>query len=63
MNGILTGSGIEEQVVWYNDSENLGKRLGTIPVEDILYGMTLILLNYYLTELFRKIFTKTHTQG
>lgn len=55
INGILTGSFIREQVVWYNDQENLGIRLGTIPFEDIFYGMSLILLNYYLTERFRDL--------
>lgn len=42
VNGVLTGSFIEEQIVWYNDDENLGIRLFTIPIEDIAYAFALL---------------------
>lgn len=44
VNGILTGSHISDQVVWYNDDENLGIRFLTIPVEDFIYCFSMILL-------------------
>ncbi|WP_285008550.1 lycopene cyclase domain-containing protein [Pedobacter faecalis] len=45
VNGLLTGTGMDEHVVWYNTAEIFGLRLLTIPVEDVFYGMALILMN------------------
>ena len=54
VNGILTGSFIENEVVKYNNSENLNFRLFTIPIEDTVYAFTLILTNLALTQFFYK---------
>lgn len=49
VNGFLTAI----PVVLYNDQENLGIRITTIPFEDVFYGMTLVLLTIAIFEKLR----------
>jgi lycopene cyclase domain-containing protein len=44
VNGILTGSFLDNPIVWYSESEILGYRIFTIPVEDAFYGMEMMLI-------------------
>lgn len=53
VNGILTGSFIPEPVVWYNNLENLGIRLFTIPIEDIGYAFNMLFLVVFFNEKFK----------
>ncbi len=46
VNGLLTAI----PIVIYNNSENLGFRIYTIPVEDIVYGFDLYLMNLIIYE-------------
>jgi lycopene cyclase domain-containing protein len=44
VNGILTAL----PVVWYDDTENLGIRIGSIPADDLAYSLGLFLMNHSL---------------
>jgi lycopene cyclase domain-containing protein len=59
VNGILTGTGIDDQVVWYNDAHNLGIRLSTIPLDDTIYNMLMLLMVVVVMEGFLKVASKT----
>jgi lycopene cyclase domain-containing protein len=54
VNGVLTGSVIQSQVVWYDDMENLGIRFFTIPIEDFGYAFSLIFSNLMLLHFFEE---------
>jgi lycopene cyclase domain-containing protein len=58
INGILTGTLIKDEVVWYNAGEITGIRILTIPVEDIAYGFSLILINLLIMGYLQKLFYK-----
>jgi lycopene cyclase domain-containing protein len=54
VNGILTGSFIPEEIVWYNNAENLSIRIFTIPIEDSAYMLLLLLINISVYEWWKK---------
>jgi lycopene cyclase domain-containing protein len=64
-NGVLTGLEfwqypffnsepdlVSDMVVWYNNAENLGVRIFSMPVDDLAYGLTMLLLNVTIYERF-----------
>lgn len=50
VNGVLTYL----PIVWYNDNFNLGLRIVTIPVEDTMYSMLMLLLTISVYEALRQ---------
>jgi len=55
VNGILTGTGLTEPVVWYNNRETMNFRILTIPFEDVFFGFELIFLTTFFYEFFSTI--------
>lgn len=54
VNGLLTGSFIGREVVWYNPEHIIGWRILTIPVEDLFFGLSMLLMNVGLFEWLRQ---------
>lgn len=65
-NGLLTGLDfykypiinrtpelVDDQIVWYNNLENMGIRFFSIPFDDFIYGFALIAMNIMLFEYYR----------
>lgn len=53
VNGVLTGSWLDEPIVWYDNSHNLGIRIFTIPIEDTIYNLMMYLMTVQLMEWFK----------
>jgi lycopene cyclase domain-containing protein len=59
VNGLLTGSFIHQEIVWYNNVENLGIRIGTVPIEDAFYAFSMLYMALILIERFKVKFNKS----
>jgi lycopene cyclase domain-containing protein len=55
VNSLLTGTFIPGEVFWYNDRAILGIRILTVPVEDIGYAFSLILMNLLIIRNLQKL--------
>lgn len=55
VNGVLTGTGLENPIVNYNPQNFMGIRILTVPLEDAVYGYNMIALNLLLFNYLAKI--------
>ena len=53
VNGLLTGSFIHQEVVWYNNGKNMLNKVGTIPYENCFYAFSMLYMNLLLIERFK----------
>ena len=60
VNGILTGTGIQEPVVWYNPNHHIGLRIGTIPFEDAFYGFLMISASKSISDFLKDTIIMRH---
>lgn len=66
VNGLLTGTGLQEPIVNYNSNYFMNIRFLTIPIEDAVYGYVMIVWNIYFFHKFQSKleFSKnTHQQS
>lgn len=56
INGILTGSFIETPVVNYDESQIIGVRIITIPIEDSIYNLLMLLIMITVYEKFNSVY-------
>ena len=61
VNSALTGSYSDNSVVFYNDVENLGIRIGTMPLEDSFYCFSMLYGSVLLFEFLRKKWNYSQT--
>lgn len=54
VNGVLTGTGIDQEVFSYHPMAIMGIKLLTVPLEDFFFGFSLVLMTIGLTEVLER---------
>jgi len=58
VNGILTGTGIDQEVFSYNEDVILSIRILTMPIEDLFYAFSLLLTSIMFTDIIENNYKK-----